>query len=171
MAETSQSREKLLQDYAALPDQLLTAVNGLSETQLDLTGSPDGWSIRQIIHHLAGGQTMWVVCMRMAISAPGSAIQFDWFPGNDAWSERMRLTERSIAPSLTLLQALHQETAESLTLIPDAWDRQVVIGVPGSGDERAFSVAQIVNFTAEHFVGHLAEIAAIIKTNDSISSV
>ena len=161
MPETTQSRAELLKDYVSLPERLTTAVGALSEIQLDLTGGPDDWSIRQIIHHLAGGQTMWVVCTRMAIAAPGSAIQFDWYPGNDAWSERMHLTERSVEPSLILLQALHQETAESLALIPDAWEHQVIIGVPGSGEEQAFSVAQIVAVTGEHFGEHLDEITAI----------
>jgi hypothetical protein len=35
------------------------------------------------------------------------------------------------------------------------------MGVPGSGQERAYSVAQIMGFTGEHFVEHLGEIAAI----------
>jgi hypothetical protein len=97
----------------------------------------------------------------MAIGGPGSAIQFDWYPGNDAWAEQMRFAERNIEPSLALLRALHQETAESLTLMPEAWERQVVIGVPGSGEEQAFSVAQIVDFTSDHFVEHLDEIKGI----------
>jgi len=137
------------------------AVNGLSEDQLDLSGGPDGWSIRQIVHHLADGQTMWSVCMRLAIGAPGASMQFDWYPGNDPWSDRMHFTERGIGPSLALLQAFHQETSELLTLIPEGWDREVIIGVPGRGDERTYSVARIIDFTSEHFGEHLGEIAAI----------
>ena len=165
MAETNLSREELLAGYSALPGQLADSVSGLSDSQLDQTGGPDEWSIRQIIHHLADGQTMWSVCMRLAVGAPGAAIQFDWYPGNDPWAERMRFTQRSIEPSLALLQALHAEITELLALIPDAWDREVIIGVPGRGDERAFSVAKIIGFTGEHFVEHLDEIAAIKESH------
>jgi hypothetical protein len=133
----------------------------LSEEQLDLTGGPDQWSIRQIVHHLADGQTMWSVCMRMAIGAPGAAMQLDWYPGNDAWAERMAFAKRSIEPGLALLRGFHEEIAELLTLMPEAWGREVVIGVPGRGDEQAYSVARIMEFTSEHFVEHLDEIAAI----------
>ena len=164
--EKDLSRQELMILYASLPERLTAAVNGLSDDQLDLAGGPDEWSIRQIVHHLADGQAVWSICMRMAIGAPGSAIQFDWYPGNDAWADRMRFAERSIEPSLASLRALHQETAESLALIPDAWDRRVIIGEPGSGDEQAFSVAQIVDFTAEHFVEHLDEIREIKKNHD-----
>ena len=159
--ERALSREQITALYASLPERLATAVSELSDDQLDLTGGPDEWSIRQIVHHLADGQAVWSLCMRLAIGAPGAAIQFDWYPGNEVWAERMRFAERSIGPSLASLQALHQETVESLVLIPEAWERQVIIGVPGSGDERAFSVAQIVDFTAEHFVEHLDEIEGI----------
>jgi hypothetical protein len=150
-----------LEKYQALPDQLATAVSGLSEEQLDLTGGPDQWSIRQIVHHLADGQTMWSVCMRMAIGAPGAAMQLGWYPGNEAWAERMAFAERSIEPGLALLRGFHAEIAELLTLMPEAWEREVIIGVPGRGDERAYSVARIIGFTGEHFVEHLGEIMAI----------
>ena len=161
MPETTPSYQELLEKYQALPDQLAAAVSGLSDEQLNLTGSADQWSIRQIVHHLADGQTMWTVCMRVAIGTPGTAMRFPDYPGNDAWAERMVYAERSIEPGLALLGALHAELAELLTLMPEAWERDVVMGVPGSGQERAYSVAQIMGFTGEHFVEHLGEIAAI----------
>ncbi|MGD2079332.1 MAG: hypothetical protein PVH18_13190, partial [Chloroflexota bacterium] len=55
----------------------------------------------------------------------------------------------------------HAEIGELLKLMPDAWAREVVIGVPGSGDERSFSVARIITFTSKHFIEHLDEISAI----------
>lgn len=163
MPETSPSHEELLKEYLALPERLVSAVSGLSDGELNLTGGPDQWSIRQIIHHLADGQTMWSVCMRLAIGAPGAAMQLDWYPGNDAWSERMHFDKRDIGPSLMLIRAFHDEVAELLTLMPEAWEREVVIGVPGSGHERAYSVARIIEFTSEHFVEHMDEIAGIRK--------
>jgi len=161
MSEMNPTHKELLESYVALPERLATAASGLGEDQLNFTGGAGEWSIRQIVHHLADGQTMWSVCMRMAIGAPGSAIQFDWYPGNEAWSERMAFAQRSLESSLTLLGGFHRETAELLTLIPEAWEREVIIGVAGSGDERAFGVAQIIDFTSEHFVEHLDEIASI----------
>lgn len=161
MPETKTSYQELLKNYTALPEQLAAAVSGLSEDQLNLTSDPDQWSIRQIVHHLADGQTMWTVCMRVAIGTPGTAMQFPDYPGNDTWAEHMAYTERSIEPSLALLGALHNEIAELLSLMPEAWEREVVMGVPGSGQERAYSVARIVTFTSEHFVEHLGEIAAV----------
>jgi uncharacterized damage-inducible protein DinB len=161
MSETNPSYQKLLESYTALPEQLVEAVSELSEDQLNTASGPGEWSIRQIVHHLADGQTMWTICMRVAIGTPGTAMQFPAYPGNDAWSEQMAYAERNIEPGLRLLRAVHDEIAELLTLMPEAWEREVVMGVPGSGSERAYSVAQIVQFTSDHFVEHLGEIATI----------
>jgi uncharacterized damage-inducible protein DinB len=57
--EKDLSRDELITLYASLPERLAAAVNGLSDDQLNLTGGPDEWSVRQIIHHLADGQAVW----------------------------------------------------------------------------------------------------------------
>lgn len=168
MAEGKPTHQEMLANYLSFPERLASAVSGLSEAQLDLTGGPDEWSIRQIVHHLADGQTMWTVCMRVAIGTPGTAMQFPSYPGNDAWSACLAYAERSIEPGLTLLQALHAEIAELLTLMPEAWEREVVMGVPGSGNEKAYKVARIIEFTSEHFVEHLGEIETI-KASHSLA--
>ena len=126
MSEKNPSRQERLESYLALPERLAEAVSGLSEAQLNAAGGPDEWSIRQIVHHLADGQTMWTVCMRVAIGTPGTAMQFPDYPGNDAWSERMAYASRSIEPGLALLEALHNEIGELLTLMPEAWERSPV---------------------------------------------
>ena len=110
--EQKLSPEESLAFYTSLPERLVTAVSKLSDAELDLTGGPDEWSIRQIVHHLADGQTIWTVCMRLAIGVPSAAMQLDWYPGNDAWSERMAFAKRGIEPSLALIRAFHDEIAE-----------------------------------------------------------
>ncbi|MCH7638911.1 MAG: maleylpyruvate isomerase N-terminal domain-containing protein [Bacteroidetes bacterium] len=36
----------------ALPRQVRAAVEGLSEEQLDTPYRPDGWTVRQVVHHI-----------------------------------------------------------------------------------------------------------------------
>ena len=89
MSETNPSREALLADDMALPERLATAVGRLSQEEIDQTGGPGEWSIRQIVHHLGDGQTVWTVCMRVAIGTPGTAMQFPFIratmPGPGVW--------------------------------------------------------------------------------------
>jgi hypothetical protein len=50
---TAAALEQHLQNLEALPGQLRMAVQGLSGEQLDTPYRPGGWTLRQVVHHLA----------------------------------------------------------------------------------------------------------------------
>ncbi|NNE99992.1 MAG: putative metal-dependent hydrolase, partial [Pyrinomonadaceae bacterium] len=50
---TRASRESFITTIEELPGELTKAVEGLSDDQLDTPYRPDGWSIRQVVHHVA----------------------------------------------------------------------------------------------------------------------
>ena len=50
---TTAERQQAFAALAALPDQVYNAVRGLSESQLDTPYRQGGWSLRQVVHHLA----------------------------------------------------------------------------------------------------------------------
>ena len=47
--------EATIARYADGPNQLETAIVGLSEEELDIAESDGSWTIRQIVHHVADG--------------------------------------------------------------------------------------------------------------------
>ena len=44
--------ETWIAEIAALPSQLRGAVQGLTDAQLDTQYRPDGWTVRQVVHHV-----------------------------------------------------------------------------------------------------------------------
>ena len=50
---TPGQRALLLSQIAALPGELRAAVTGLTSAQLDTPYRPGGWTVRQLVHHLA----------------------------------------------------------------------------------------------------------------------
>ena len=42
-----------INEIAALPEQLRSTVDGLTEKQLDTPYRPEGWTVRQVVHHIA----------------------------------------------------------------------------------------------------------------------
>ncbi len=50
---TEDDRQKCLDDISHAPANLRAAVSGLSEDQLDTPYRPAGWSVRQVVHHVA----------------------------------------------------------------------------------------------------------------------
>ncbi|MBF8299977.1 MAG: DinB-like domain protein, partial [Acidobacteria bacterium] len=49
---TDAVRRAALEDIAALPARMRSAVDGLSDTQLDTPYRPGGWTVRQVVHHV-----------------------------------------------------------------------------------------------------------------------
>jgi hypothetical protein len=64
--------EAIIANYGNCPGQLAAALLGLSEADLDLRTSAEGWSIREIVHHIADGDDMWKIFIKQAIGNPGS---------------------------------------------------------------------------------------------------
>ena len=49
---TPEQRQELLQHIEQAPGRLHAAVKGLSDQQLDTPYRPDGWTVRQVAHHV-----------------------------------------------------------------------------------------------------------------------
>src|SRR5579864_6127792 len=52
-ASTAEDRAAHIDVLRELPDRLSEAVNGLDEAQLDTAYREGGWSVRQVVHHIA----------------------------------------------------------------------------------------------------------------------
>ncbi len=63
-----EDRPVLLAQLAAAPANLRAAVAGLSDSQLDTTYRPGGWTVRQVVHHLADAQANWYIRAKLAVT-------------------------------------------------------------------------------------------------------
>ncbi len=50
--ESAKDRERYIQTLSHLPVQMRAAVQGLSPEQLDTPYRPEGWTVRQVVHHV-----------------------------------------------------------------------------------------------------------------------
>lgn len=71
-----------LERWAEGPDLLEAALTGLAEAYLDYVDTEGGWSIREIVHHLADADAMWTAYLKVALISPGSRLSLSWHPGN-----------------------------------------------------------------------------------------
>ena len=61
-------RRQAVADIGALPGHLATAVLGLNETQLDTPYRPGGWTVRQVVHHVADSHMNAFVRLKLALT-------------------------------------------------------------------------------------------------------
>jgi hypothetical protein len=162
MPHPSETQDQILTRYAAGPDRVTSAINGLDDTQLDLTLSADSWSIRQLIHHITDGDYLWKEFLLRAAGEPEREFSLEWYwcLPQDEWVKRWSYAERDVSHSLALLIANRQHTLALLRQVPWLWERCLLIPTRQGGQERV-TVGEVVEMQARHVEGHVEDIQKI----------
>jgi DinB superfamily len=85
------------------PANLRAAVAGLSESQLDTPYRPDGWTVRQVVHHVPDSHMNAYIRVKLALTEDKPIIKpYD----ETAWA-LLSDSRGSCEVSLALLEALH----------------------------------------------------------------
>jgi hypothetical protein len=102
---TPDKRRAWIRRIADAPGELRRAANGLDERQLQTPYRPDGWTLRQVIHHVPESHMNAYVRFKLALTEDNPTIK----PYDEAaWAEVADTARAPIEVSLTLLDALHQ---------------------------------------------------------------
>lgn len=117
----AEDRETLIRRYAQGPAVVAHALVGLTENELDATPTPDAWTIRMIVHHLADSEQIGALRLRRLLAEDHPTIT-----GYDEARYAQRLHyERPIAASLATLAAVRASTTALLeALAPEEWARE-----------------------------------------------
>ena len=60
-------QKKILELFKQGPGILENALADLSDNELDYVPSNGGWTIRQIVHHIADGDDLWKASIKIAL--------------------------------------------------------------------------------------------------------
>jgi len=121
---TSEERRKNIDRIRTLPSALEEAVKGLTDKQLDTPYRDGGWTVRQVIHHLADAHMNAFVRMKLILTEQKPAIK----PYNqNAWAALPDSAEMPIGVSMEILRGLHDRWARLLDRVPEGdWTRNAV---------------------------------------------
>lgn len=87
------------------PDELRKAVENLSDEQLDTPYRPDGWTIRQVVHHLPDSHMNSYIRFKLGLTEENPAIKTY---EEAKWAELCDSRDTPIETSLLLLKSLHE---------------------------------------------------------------
>jgi len=120
----AKSRRQAIAVLAALPAGLRSAVADLNDSQLDTPYREGGWTVRQLVHHVADSHINAYVRIRLALTEDWPTIK----PYEQTkWAELHDARTLPVAVSLVLLTALHQRWVVLLDSLNDAdWQRGYV---------------------------------------------
>jgi hypothetical protein len=150
---TDEERAALMDEIAATPARLREAVAGLDDAQLDTPYREDGWTVRQVVHHLVDSHINAYVRFRWALTEDGPTIkpylEKEWARLPDAQSA-------PVAVSLDLLEALHTRWLILLRALgPEDFARR---WSSDRGELRVDVLLQIYRWHGKHHVAHITSL-------------
>ena len=152
--QCARDREHYIQVLAKLPVQMRSAVQGLSPEQLDTPYRPEGWTVRQVVHHVPESHMNAYIRNKLALTEEQPQIK----PYDEAaWAE---LPDNKITPievSLQLLAALHSRWVDTLQAM-----RPADFGRTFNHPERGvMTLDNMLALYAWHYAHHLAHITSL----------
>jgi len=153
---TPEQRREAVEMIAALPENLRNAVAGLTAAQIDTPYREGGWTVRQLVHHVADSHGQALMRLKWALTED--------FPTVMGYSEKLwaELVDARTAPiewSLEIVEAAHARWVLLLKSLTDAdWQR----GITHSERGRMTVEAQTLLY-AWHSVHHTAHITELRK--------
>lgn len=147
-------RAAAIQAVSQLPGQLADAVRGLSDAQLDTPYREGGWTIRQVVHHLADSHAnAYVRCKLVASEQHPMLKGYD----ENAWSDMADARTLPVSVSLSLVEGLHARWAAFLNALPAA-DFKRTGAHTADGSRTIDDLLQIYSWHGRHHVAHITEL-------------
>ena len=97
------------------PARFRALVAGRAERELDAPYRPEGWSVRQVVHHVPDSHMNAYIRMKFAVTEESPAIKaYD----EAQWAELPEAKSGPVEMSLTLLDGLHRRWVAFLRGLP-----------------------------------------------------
>ena len=143
---------------AATPVRLRAAVAGLDDGRLDTRYRPDGWTVRQVVHHVFDSHANAYIRSKLAVTEDHPTIK----PYDEAAWALLPDSARPIAGSLALLDHLHERWTALLRGLPEAAFSRTWFH-PESN--QVLTVDRLVATYAWHGAHHTAHVTELRRRN------
>ena len=151
---TEASRAASLATIAGLPAALRKAVSGLSDKQLDTPYREGGWTVRQVVHHIADSHVNAYIRTRFTLTSEKPTIM----PYPEAvWAELADAKSAPVEASLSILDGLHARWAMLLRAQKtDAFARAFIH--PEHGERTLDWMVDMYGWHCRHHTAHIIEL-------------
>jgi hypothetical protein len=148
------TREEKILKIEQLPADLERSVAGLTDAQLDTRYRVGGWTVRQVVHHLADSHINAYTRVRLLLTEREPTIKpYD----QDKWAALPDAHTLPVTVSLALLHPLHVRLAAAFrNAQPEEWSRTVLHPEWGR-----LTLDHFLNEYAWHGHHHLEQISAL----------
>jgi len=139
----------------ALPANLQSAVSRLTDYQLDTPYREGGWTVRQLVHHIADSHANSYVRFKLALTEDWPTIK----PYDEAAWARLADSRLPIQSSLAIIAGLHERWVALLESLSDS-DFQRGYNHPEMGRQNLASVLALYAWHSRHHTAHITHLRA-----------
>ena len=142
-----------IQTLRLLPERLRAATAGLSDAQLDTPYREGGWTVRQVVHHVADSHANSYVRFKLALTEDWPTIK----PYDEAAWAQLADSRLPIEGSLALIEALHGRWVALLESLTDE-DFQKGYDHPESGRQNLAKALALYDWHSRHHTAHIVNL-------------
>jgi len=163
---TEADRVELIAQIAEAPARLREAVKGLTPEQLDTPYRPEGWTVRQVVHHVPDSHMNSYVRFKLALTEDEPTIKtYD----EALWAALPDSKNTPVETSLTLLAALHERWVNLLqSMSPADFARKV--NHPEHGLVSLDHLLALYGWHGRHHVAHITSLRERMGWHQAVTS-
>lgn len=155
---TQEEVQTWISDIEKLPKQLRDAVQNLTPEQLDTPYRPEGWTVRQVVHHVADSHINAICRLKLALTEENPTVK----PYEEQLWAELPDYKLGIEVSLVLIDSLHARFVSILRGLSWA-DFSRTFFHPGLG--QAVKIGALANMYSWHGQHHTAHITGLATRN------
>jgi uncharacterized damage-inducible protein DinB len=150
---TPEQRKDLLDQIAYLPANLREAVRGMNDAQLDTPYRDGGWTVRQLVHHIADSHMNAYIRFKLGLTEDTPTIKpYD----ENSWA-KLKDSSLPVEGSLALIDSLHRRwVALMFSVAPE--DFQKGIKHPERGEMKLDALVSLYAWHGQHHTAHITEL-------------
>lgn len=153
---TPQERSAAIEGIRQLPQSLRSAVAALSENQLETPYRPGGWTVRQLVHHVADSHMNAYTRVRLALTEDSPTISAYQ---ENRWAELEDARAVAVSTSLDLLQALHVRWVRLFSSLDEQqWKRPYLH--PENGPQTVEQTVILYDWHGRHHTAHVTQLSS-----------
>lgn len=142
-------------DIEELPDKLRNLISNLSDEKLNTPYRPNGWTVKQLIHHIADSHMNSYLRFKLALTEDTPTIKPYY---EDKWAELADYKNTSADISLTLIESLHKRWVNLLNSMNEK-DFEKSFFHPEQGKEYSLDeLTALYSWHSKHHYAHIEEL-------------
>lgn len=144
-----------IEQIQSLPSRIISLVESVTENQLDTPYRPDGWTIRQVIHHIPDSHVNSYIRFKWALTEDNPTIKAY---NEVSWAELYDTKDQSIQVSLDFLKVVHAKLVNVIKGMSEEQLKRTFVH-PDSGKKTLLDWnVGMYAWHGEHHLGHIRSV-------------